>query len=242
LLERALRGPEAVRASALQQLVLRYHKAIRSYLGALLRDDDKADDVAQAVIVRILQGGFAGWSPQPGKKFRHYLKTAVRHAAISFLREEGRTARARDDLVHLMEAGTTDPPADDEWAKACRRTTLEGALAGLRSYQEQTPKNVFATLAGLLADHPEEDAEQLAERLEALTGRDRPFEAANVRQQVKRLRHKLAELLVAEVRSTLVDPTPERLEEELTEMGVMPYVRRFLPPDWRTRGELLGAG
>jgi hypothetical protein len=94
----------------------------------------------------------------------------------------------------------------------------------------------------LLVDYPEDSAEQLAERLAALSGRDRPFAAANVRQQVKRLRHKLAELLVAEVRSTLVEPTPERVEEELIEMGVMPYVRRFLPPDWRSRGELDGPG
>jgi DNA-directed RNA polymerase specialized sigma24 family protein len=87
LLERALRGPEAARAPALRQLVLRYHKAIRSYLGALLRDEDKADDVAQAVLVRVLQGGLAGYAPQPGKRFRHYLKATVRHAAFDFLRQ-----------------------------------------------------------------------------------------------------------------------------------------------------------
>jgi RNA polymerase sigma factor (sigma-70 family) len=238
LLEQAFRGPEVGRLPARQQLVLRYHKAIRSYLGALLRDDDKADDVAHAVVIRILRGDFAGWAPQAGKKFRYYLKTAVRNAALNFLREESRKARTYQDLVDLVETGTTDASADQEWDAACHRTLLDNALAGLRTFQEQTEKNIFATLANLLVEYPNDDSDQLAERLNTLVSGKRTFEPANVRQQIKRMRHKLAELLVAEIRAEQIDPTPESVEDQLIERGFMPYVGRFLPSDWRTRGEL----
>ena len=42
-----------------------------------------------------------------------------------------------------------------------------------------------------------------------------------------------ARLLVDEVTPTLDGGTPDYVEEELCELGLMGYVRDFLPPDWR---------
>ena len=48
-------------------------------------------------------------------------------------------------------------------------------------------------------------------------------------------------LLTEEIARCLDDPTPERVEEELAESGLLEYVRDFLSPAWRTRGELRDA-
>jgi len=47
-----------------------------------------------------------------------------------------------------------------------------------------------------------------------------------------------AQLLLREVEQTLDGPTPQQLEEELVEIGLMRHVRDFLPEDWRTRTQI----
>jgi hypothetical protein len=37
------------------------------------------------------------------------------------------------------------------------------------------------------------------------------------------------------MRSGVGSSRPERIEEELIEVGLMEYVQDFLPPDWRSR-------
>jgi hypothetical protein len=46
-----------------------------------------------------------------------------------------------------------------------------------------------------------------------------------------------AQILLREVEQTLDAPSPQELEEELTEIGLMRHVRDFLPADWRKRGD-----
>lgn len=48
-----------------------------------------------------------------------------------------------------------------------------------------------------------------------------------------------AELLLREVAETLHSPTPELIEDELRETGLMPYIEPFLPADWRESGQLM---
>jgi DNA-directed RNA polymerase specialized sigma24 family protein len=222
----AVRGGDPRSAQAARNaLVLRYATAVRRYLVALLRDDDRADEVTQAVLLRILQGAFDGWDPARGK-FRWYLQRAVRNAALDAARSAHAAALPTD-----LPADGADP--DGRWADAWRQSALEQALEGLRT---AGGKRDGVRLARLLIDHPDADAEESAGRLAEATGR--PHKADAVRQQVRRLRLRFAELLVEQVRQTLSDPSPAAVEDELTETGLMPYVRRFLPADWRTRGEL----
>jgi hypothetical protein len=86
----------------------------------------------------------------------------------------------------------------------------------------------------LVLDHPEDDSEALAARVSESLGH--PFRADAFRKQLSRARRLFARFLVIEVTRTLDYPTPERIEEELSELGLMRYVRRFLPPDWTLRG------
>jgi hypothetical protein len=121
LLRIAHRNSVTGAGAARNALVLRYAAAIRNYVGALVKNDHDADEVAQVVVIRLLRCKFASASPERGS-FRRMLMVAT----------------------HNIE--------------------------------------------------------------EIALGFD--------------------------------DPTPEQVEDELIETGLMPYVQDLLPADWRTRGEL----
>ncbi len=236
LLDQAHHGPPDAAGPARNALVLRYRRAVRGYLGALLQDDQLADEVAHDILVRILEGRFAGADLSRGR-FRDYLKRAVRNAALSALRSAGKlrgTADA-DQFADDLPAGAAP---EQRWLDECRLSLLEGATARLAEYQRAHPGNVYATLLRLLAERPQDDSARLAERLREATGQ--PYRADAVRQQVGRARRKFALFLLDEVRRSLDDPSGDAAEAELTELGLMDYVRDFLPPDWREGSQGVG--
>ena len=96
--------------------------------------------------------------------------------------------------------------------------------------------NVSYTLLRLRARYPDDDTGQLAGRLAGAVGRD--YQLAAVRQQLRRARLRFAQLLVEEVSRSLDEPTPDRVEQELVDTGLMEYIRDFLPSDWRETGQL----
>jgi RNA polymerase sigma-70 factor (ECF subfamily) len=210
------------------QFVMRYAAAIRSYLEALLRSADAADEVSQDFLLRGILHGFVRTAQLRGR-FRNYLKTAVRNAALNHLqrRKPGRGGPNPDTLAAPDEGACL---ADQTWLAEWRRCALDRAWQALEAHQSQTPGNLCHTVLRLAVDHQEEDSATLAARAATVAGR--PLNAAAFRKQLSRARRLFAEALLAEVARTLEEPTRERIEEELIEVGLMPYVRDFLPPDW----------
>src|SRR5262249_45870353 len=70
-------------------LVLRYAGAIRNYIGALVRDEQDADEVAQEVVVRLLRGQFAAASPERGS-FRRMLMVAAHNLVRTYWEKQKR--------------------------------------------------------------------------------------------------------------------------------------------------------
>jgi RNA polymerase sigma-70 factor (ECF subfamily) len=66
----------------------------------------------------------------------------------------------------------------------------------------------------------------MAEQLSAVLGK--PQTAAGVRQALHRARDKFAELLLYEVRQSLENPTKDRLEQELADLGLLEYCKPAL--------------
>jgi hypothetical protein len=118
---------------------------------------------------------------------------------------------------------------DQAWTAEWRACLLDRAWRRLEAYQGARPGNVYYTVLRQLVGHPDEDSKALAAQVAAITGR--PLEADAFRQQVRRARRRLARLLVVEVAQTLDQPTSAQIEEELADLGLMEYVRDFLPPD-----------
>lgn len=217
---------------ARQSLLLRYNTAIRRFVGAVLRNDNDADEVAQEVVVRLMKGDFAGADPTRGR-FRDLLRIAIRNMIRNYWSKQNRRAGAHVEIAELPDVSAD---SDDEWTAAWRRSVLDLTWRSLEDFQNATPGNVFFTILRLRADHPDDDSDQLAERLSQAVGKT--YRADNGRQQLRRARVRFAELLLEEVARALASPTPERVEEELLALGLWEYVRDFLPSDWRQTGEL----
>jgi RNA polymerase sigma-70 factor (ECF subfamily) len=217
---------------ARETLVLAYARAIRSYVGAILQDSSDADELAQDVLLRILRGDFSGADPKRGR-FRDLLKVAVRNQARTFLSKKQRRAGVDMD-VNL--AASRDEEADAAWDETWRVTALENTWAALQNYERTHRGSVAHTVLKLRVDHPDDDSPQQAERLSKAIGKT--VNAAAARQQLHRARLRFAQLLLEEIARSLDQPTPDRVQEELVTLGLMEYVREFLPDDWKTKGEL----
>jgi len=236
LLRLAHQDSVSVAGPARNALALRYSGAIRSYIGALVPDPQDADEVAQDVLVRILRGDFAGANPERGR-FRDLLKVAVRNMVRTSWSRKQRRAGVDLDVSQVPAAeGRQEHGSDQEWNAGWQRSVLQVTWGALEAYERSHPGTVAWTLLRLRSEHPDDDSAQLAARLSQATGRT--FRADAMRQQLRRARLRFAELLVEEIARGLDNPTPERVEDELIEVGLMEYVRGFLPPDWRSKGEL----
>jgi hypothetical protein len=202
---------------------LRYAPAIRAYLMALLGDAHEADEAAQEFLVRVVEQGFPKANPEHGR-FRDYLKVAVRNAALSRLRRK-RPAPLDERVVE----GLGSEGSEARWLSDWQRCLLDRAWRALESHQRQSPGNLFFTVLRVSVEHPDEDSAALAARVSALAGRD--VRADAFRKQVSRARRLFAEFLLEEVSRTLSDTSPARVEEEMIEIGLWPYIRDFLPDD-----------
>jgi hypothetical protein len=205
-----------------ERFVLRYGKAIRAYIGALLSDAHDADDVTQELLLEVLSRGLARREPGRGR-FRDYLKAIIRNTVADSFHKRGVTVQQGLDL-DLLSAD--DRPAERQWVADWRNCILEAAWSALEAHEHSNPGNLSYVALRLVVDHPEEDSVQLAARLSNKIGQ--PMRPDAFRKQVSRARHMYARLMVDEVKQTLSDPTPQQVHEELLDVGLLGYVRKEL--------------
>jgi RNA polymerase sigma factor (sigma-70 family) len=210
-----------------------YADAVREYLHAFLHNLHDAEEVAQEFFLRLAQCGLPHVRRERGR-FRDYLKKAVRNAALNHLRSK----RAAEQPSAALPEPTVPPPdPDQEWLKGWRQCLLDRAWRALEAHQREAPDSLFATVLRLAVAHPDEDSEALAVRAAAACGR--PVKADAFRKQLSRARRKFTDLLLQEVAQTLDAPGPDQVVDELVDLGLMVYVRDFLPAEWRPRKKRL---
>jgi len=216
-------------SEARQYLVMRYSSAIRRYVRAITRNEDEADELAQEIIVRLLQGDFAGADPQKGR-FRDLLKVAVRNMT----RNQWAKQKVRQGVDYDLTAvaANSDPTEETVWADGWQRQLLDLAWARLKDYQDSHAGSMAYTILQLRTQFPDDSSEELAERLSEAIGK--AARADQARQQLRRARVRFAEYLVAEIAEGLDRPTPEQIEEELAQLGLLDQIRDVLPPGWST--------
>lgn len=219
-------GPEARR-----ELLERYGEAVRRYLRGALRDLDAADELAQEFNLRLLRGDFDGADPQRGR-FRSFLKGVLSHLVADYHRSKARRPRRLSAAVPEPAARDSEPVDPDRPSLECRRQQLlDRAWLALAELQGQTGQP-FSTVLRCRVEHPDKCSADLAEQLTVMLGK--PVTAAWVRQTLHRAREKFADLLVAEVRKALNNPTTVRLEDELGDLGLLDYCRPALDRPGRT--------
>lgn len=211
---------------ARRYLVMRYSAAIRSYVKAMTRDDDQADELTQDVMVRLLQGDFAGADPQRGR-FRDLLKTAVRNMVRNRWAKQNVRKTVDFDVAEAEPAES--PESDQVWADSWQKHLLNLAWDRLRDYQDTHSGSVAYTALKTRTDFPDDSSEALAERIAHQIGK--PVRPDQARQLVRRARVRFAEYVVAEVVDGLEVATPENIQEELAQAGLLELVRDYLPTE-----------
>lgn len=207
-------------------LVMRYSAAIRSYVKVMTRNDDQADELTQDVIVRLLQGDFAGADPQRGR-FRDLLKTAVRNMV------RNRWAKQKTRRTVDLDVAEVDPEESSEvdhaWTESWQHQLLELAWARLQAYQDSHAGSVAHTALKTRTDFPDDTSEELAARLAERL--NKPVKPDQARQLVRRARVRFAEFLLEEIADGLTEPTPDNIQEELGQAGLLELVRSYLPAE-----------
>jgi hypothetical protein len=206
------------------RFVQRYAAAIERYVAALVKNPHDAEEVSQEFFLRVSKHRFVH-TRQEGGRFRDYLKAGVRNAALNFLRRQ-RAWKGIDPSVQ-----TIPDRSDQTWLVEWRQCLLDRACRALEKHQRQSPGNLFHTVLNMVVNNPLDDTQILAVRTSALIGR--PIRAEAFRKQLSRARFMLAKLLVREVAQTLDHPTAEKIKEELIELALWEYVRRFIASERR---------
>src|ERR1043166_8932602 len=207
-------------------LVMRYSRAIESYFRALIKNHHDAEEAAQNFFLWISQNGLPRACRDRGR-FRDYLKVVVRNAALHFLRSNHPPVQNESAIAQVASHEETPGDFDREWVTHWRRCILKGVWRRLREDQANAPDSTTYAVMRLCAAFPNERSTKLAEKLAAKT--NKPIGAAAFRQKVSRARRQFAQYLVDEVAQTLSDPAPADVEGELADLGLISYVRSYLP-------------
>src|SRR5262245_43217052 len=129
LLHLAHRPSLSTSGEARNVLVLRYASAIRNYVGALVRDEQEADELAQEVVVRLLRGQFAAASPDKGS-FRRMLMVAAHNLVRTHYSRKQRQTGSAVDLEAVGELPDV-PALEAEGLARWKQALLELAWKSL---------------------------------------------------------------------------------------------------------------
>jgi RNA polymerase sigma-70 factor (ECF subfamily) len=207
--------------AARHQLLERYGGAVRRYLRAALHDADAADEQFQVFAYRFLSGGLRGANQSRGR-FRDFVKGVLFHIVADYHNDR----RKRPATLSVDPPQANDEAAmaeeDNRFLENWRAELLARTWTGLSAFEANNGPP-FYTVLRFRADHPDLRSHEMAIQLSDNLGKE--MTAVGVRQILHRARDKFAELLLYEVRQSLESPTPERLEEELIDLGLYEYCR-----------------
>lgn len=225
-LVRQAHGAEAqLVKNAQEKLLERYGGAVKRYLCGLVRDADAADDLFQEFALRLIKGDLHNADPQRGK-FRNYVKGVLFHLVADFHQRKKRQPAALGD--HVPEPAVVEPSRADldvEFLHNWRDDLLARSWLKLEEAERRNRKP-FYTVLRFRSQNPELSSDQLAAQLSVKLGK--PLTAPGVRQTLHRAREQFSEIVLDEVLHSLDSPTPQQLEEELIDLGLMKYCKPAL--------------
>jgi len=222
-------GPTEEVKSAQEKLLERYGKAVHRYLLGALRDADAAEELAQEFPLRFIRGDLHGADRERGR-FRDFVKGVLFHLIADYHRRRRRSPQALALDAPEPAAAVAENEPDQQFVESWRAELLEHTWKALRLHQEQAGQP-FHTVLRFRAEHPDLRSAQMAEQLSSKLSKS--VTAVWVRQVLHRAREKFAELLVDEVAQTLMEPSIDRLEQELVDVGLLEYCR---PAEDQLRG------
>ncbi len=125
-------------------------------------------------------------------------------------------------------AAALDPAqSDEQFVQNWRDEMLAKAWTALSELERSGGQPYYRVLK-FRAEHAEASSAELAARLTEQLAPDRPFTETGIRKTLQRARTHFAEALIAEVARSLGNPTNDELEQELIDVGLLPYCRSAL--------------
>lgn len=223
LVQDAHRAPPDEAAAAQEAVLRRYSAAIYRYLLSALRDPNAADEVFQEFALRFVQGYFRRADPERGR-FRHFLKKSLHNLILTHRQKQGRRPVTLEHDVASPEQ-EQDSALDREFNQSWREEVLARTWEALAELQSTTGKPYHDVLR-FRASNPKLSSAEMAAALGAQLGKQ--LTDAGVRQTLHRAREKFADLLLDEVSRSLQTDDTERLREELSDLGLLPYCQAAL--------------
>jgi RNA polymerase sigma-70 factor (ECF subfamily) len=222
-------GSEETVRQAQEALMERYSGSVYRYLLGALRNRDAADELFGEFCLRFVTGAFARADPEKGR-FRDYVKTALYHLIVDHQNRQKKGPR------QLLDEGSAADPADSdlrydekEFVESWRNDVLHRAWAALDVSSTAGGQWYYRVLR-LKAENPDLSSLQIAERLSGELGR--PLTEEWVRTTLKRARERFSLLILDDLARSLKNPTRETLEQELIDLGLHSYCKKFLE-QWR---------
>lgn len=208
----------------LHLLVVRYARPIRHYLGEVLHNNRYADDIAQEVVERAFRDDLSAWRPVTGDRFRDYLKRLVDRVAEEYLWEKKSESKGLAIDFSPFRDQPPRPEFDQQWRDQWKEAVLRATWGRLKQYERQRPDAWFYSILRLHLAHPGSSAAQLSKEPAA----GRALTPAVINKQLPQAWQMFADLLVIEVKETLVEPTQEQLDAELKALNLSDDLRTLL--------------
>jgi DNA-directed RNA polymerase specialized sigma24 family protein len=207
---------DPLRQDALSRLIGRYSYAIRKYLGSLVRDEHKVEELYSRFTLDLLRGRFRNVTPEKGS-FRSYLKTALVNLSKTRLHTDPILVQPiNSDVIEGVEKRPSAPP-EDPFQQAWKYTLMERAWQRLQQHDEEKRKPL-ARILRLRMERRELRSQGIAMLL-----RQEGYEQASeswIRKKTHEARQLLLDYLLDEILATLDErPLRETVETELIELG-----------------------
>ena len=201
---------------ARRELLHRYAASVYQYVRACVRDEATADDLAQEFAVRFLDGRYDTANRDRGR-FRDFLKRCLSNLVTDHYR------RLTSEKKHLnnIQAAKSDVMAVKEFDSHWQRDMLAQTWKAFEI--DQTADSPAYIVLRHRAEYPDQSASEIADFVATRLPDVAPVTDAWVRQTLHRARKSFAQLLRNEVSATLIDPTPEAVNEELGALGLLMY-------------------
>lgn len=209
------RGDASEARTALETLCRTYRPPVLAYIRGRGYAPDVAEDLAQSFFTRFLEHAYHADADPARGKFRAFLLTALKRFLINSDMENHALKRGggvhfdlllSDSSGGAITAGVHASP-EYEFERSWAVAVLDSALAKLRAEAERAGKGaLFEHLQEFLTERPDE--EDYARAAAALNLRRNTLAVA-----VHRMRHRLRDLVRAELAQTTLDR--DDLEAEL---------------------------
>jgi len=207
---------------ALGELCRIYWQPVYSFARRRGASPADAEDLAQGFFIRLLEEGLFAKADASAGRLRSFLLGAFQRYQREEWRKTMAAKRGGGQSILSFDADNPeesfqaeDPSAESPeriFERHCARALLEAAMKRLAAEQASIGKDrAFALLRPLLS--PSEDGDEGGTHEEIATALGLTVEAS--RAAVYRLRKRFREILRETVADTLIQPTPESVDEEL---------------------------